>query len=145
MAYPSTGGVNDYDYSSGHGTHVCGTVAGAIANDTDYAANVAVLGNSEYAAERGMAPDAQILAYDIGDSSGSLSIPYNYYTSLFPPAFDAGARISCVARARAPGARAPVARLVNSTRTPARASCVRSFAARAAGPGRSGRIAAKWR
>ena len=42
----------------------------------------------------GMAPGAKLMAYDFGDDDGYLDVPDDYYTQLFLPAYDAGAKIS---------------------------------------------------
>lgn len=47
-------------------------------------------GNGVFA---GVAYDAKIAFYDIGDSAGTLSIPTNIQTKMFPAAYRAGARI----------------------------------------------------
>ena len=41
-----------------------------------------------------MAPDAKVMVYDFDDSAGALNVPDDCYERLFPPAYDAGARIS---------------------------------------------------
>ena len=43
---------------------------------------------------KGVAYEAKILAFDFGDAEGNLDTPTDLYEMMYPPAFDAGARIS---------------------------------------------------
>jgi hypothetical protein len=74
--------VNGGDVFAGHGSHVVGSIAGN-----------AVSGSSATATKsNGVAPDAKIAFYDIGDSSGSLYVPDDI-TSIFSAGAQAGAWI----------------------------------------------------
>ncbi|MFP4142626.1 MAG: S8 family serine peptidase [Thermoplasmata archaeon] len=73
--------ANDNDNAeSGHGTHVCGSVAG---NDDP---------NGDPSTNDGMAKQAKLSFFDIGDSSDNLDIPSDY-SEIFSPAYDDGARV----------------------------------------------------
>jgi subtilisin family serine protease len=41
----------------------------------------------------GMAPDAQVLGYDVGDADGGLDVPSDLYSMVFAPAYESGARL----------------------------------------------------
>ncbi len=75
--------VDNVDVKDGHGTHVCGTLAG-------YREGSPVGGNNNY---NGVVPEAKISFYDIGDANGTLSVPSNLVGRLFPPGVKAGARV----------------------------------------------------
>ena len=75
------------DVHEGHGSHVCGSIAGScLANDANA---------PEYQYKyHGMAPNAKLAFFDImgQDNSGDLFIPV-HFGDLFSPAYMAGARI----------------------------------------------------
>ncbi len=87
------GGPIDYDYSSGHGTHVTGTVLGDAAGTfgaNSYLAATPLLPNHELA--DGMAPGAQLLFQDAGPASAS-AIIINDFGGTLEQAFNGGARV----------------------------------------------------
>ncbi|CAM9759904.1 unnamed protein product [Choristocarpus tenellus] len=76
--------VDDFDEDEGHGTHVAGSVAGAIASTT-------AGGN----AGDGMAFAGKLSVFDFGDSSNgnSLSTPDQVDDIMLEPAYKGGARV----------------------------------------------------
>lgn len=76
------------DDSDGHGTHVSGSVAGRCINDY-----------GDYVKYNGMAEDAKISFFDIGDeesdvfSNDNLIVPSNLNTQMFSVLYESGARI----------------------------------------------------
>ena len=77
--------VDEYDYTSGHGTHVAGSAVGAVyTGNADYDDNVG---------EDGTAPGAKMAFFDGGDANGGLDFPADIYNELFMPAYEAGARV----------------------------------------------------
>lgn len=92
---PTVGGAGpvDYDYASGHGTHVSGTVLGDLAGTfsaTTYFASTPTAANHELA--DGMAPNAQLLMQDIGGTASS-SVYINDFVGTLDQAYAGGARI----------------------------------------------------
>lgn len=89
VAYYVAPGADAYDTSAAsyHGTHVAGSVAGdnfaTLSNGTTHGHN----------SGDGMAPQAQIVFQDVGDSGGSLSGLAGDLSDMFQQAYDAGARI----------------------------------------------------
>jgi subtilisin-like proprotein convertase family protein len=89
VAYYVEPGADAYDNSAAsyHGTHVTGSVAGdnyaTLSSGTTHGHN----------SGDGMAPQAQIVFQDVGDSAGSLSGLSGDLTDMFQQAYDAGARI----------------------------------------------------
>eukprot|EP01041_Mallomonas_annulata_P007151 gene7151-14564_t len=83
------------DYEAGHGTHVSGTVAGHCLDETVHTDNSFGAIKPLASAYRGMAPGAKIVFFDMGanDDAHTLSIPNSLDTSIYPIAYDAGARI----------------------------------------------------
>jgi subtilisin family serine protease len=69
--------ANDYDTANGHGTHVCGTVAGAYST----------------AADNGHAEGAKIAFFDMSIDGSSIFYPTPIDSFVFRPAFLAGAKI----------------------------------------------------
>lgn len=69
--------VDGADTTAGHGTHVCGTITGKSTGSQTY---------------NGVAPEAKIAFYDIGNSGPYLSVP-SLETYVFPAAKSAGAWI----------------------------------------------------
>eukprot|EP00624_Nannochloropsis_granulata_P000737 evm.model.NODE_12910_length_10155_cov_26.200590.2 len=74
--------ADDTDVIDGHGTHVAGSAVGESVDP-----------NFEYDTYKGAAPGAKLAFFDVGFDTGSLSVPANFATRLFPPAYKAGARI----------------------------------------------------
>jgi len=74
--------ADDKDLANGHGTHVAGTLVG-----------VCVDPNFQFDQYKGVAPGAKVAFFDVGFSTGDLSVPSNFATRLFPPGYKAGARI----------------------------------------------------
>lgn len=77
-----------YDYQDrseftvgGHGTHVCGIIAGKTTLPTISQYNVGVWVWSDL---KGLAYDAKIMFYDITNGAGVTSTPYNLYMSYLP-------------------------------------------------------------
>jgi len=70
------------DVENGHGTHVAGTMAG-VSLDT----------SMDMSSYEGVARGAKLAFFDMGFSSGGLTLPSNFATRLFPPGYAAGARI----------------------------------------------------
>lgn len=68
------------DYSGGHGTHVCGTIAGVSLSGTNEAYN-------------GHASGAKIAFFDMGKGSGGSLYYPQPISNFFDPAYDAGARV----------------------------------------------------
>ena len=85
VEYITYSGDSD-DVSQGHGSHVCGSIAGYCEPSENQASN-----QNKY---RGMAPKAKLAFFDImkSDTSGDLYIPASM-SELFHPAYYAGARI----------------------------------------------------
>jgi subtilisin family serine protease len=81
-AYVTIQGGDQTDEKGGHGTHVCGTVAGGAPN------------TSSLAQHNGMAPAAQLSFTDLQGEGGGLSVPYDLCNNYFPCAYASGARIS---------------------------------------------------
>lgn len=81
-AYITINGGDDRDENGGHGTHVCGSVAGGAPNTT------------ELSKHNGMAPEAQLAFTDLQGAGGGLSVPNDLCNSYFPCAWQSGARIS---------------------------------------------------
>ncbi|MBN2541942.1 S8 family serine peptidase [bacterium] len=86
--------------SSGHGTHVAGTIAGdSTHHHYDYAQAHGGVGSPVIARGDGAAPLAKIAFQDISTTPGCGTndalngIPLNLYTDYFPWAYNAGARI----------------------------------------------------
>ncbi|CAM9451042.1 unnamed protein product, partial [Phaeothamnion confervicola] len=77
------GYVDCDDYQHGHGSHVSGTVGGAIADQT-----------VGWHLGDGMAHSGKIAMFDFGDSTGALTTPSNLYRMMLQPAYDIGARVS---------------------------------------------------
>ena len=76
--------VNSEDLSAGHGSHVCGTAVGRCYDgQSKY---------SKYAPYDGVANAAKLAFFDIGDSSGDLTIPSDV-ESIFGAAFNATSRV----------------------------------------------------
>jgi hypothetical protein len=73
--------ADSVDDEGGHGTHTCGTLAGASSS-------------SVFSEENGVAPGAKIAFFDIGFSLSTLplAIP-RLHSVLFPTAYGAGARV----------------------------------------------------
>ena len=74
--------ADDRDVANGHGTHVVGTLVGDNVDPT-----------FQYDTYKGVAPGAKVAFFDVGLSTGDLSVPSNFATRLFPPGYRAGARI----------------------------------------------------
>lgn len=72
--------TDNTDVRNGHGTHVCGTVAGYREGSPTGGTN-------------NLAPEAKIAFFDVGDADGILSIPSNLVARPFPPGLRAGARV----------------------------------------------------
>ena len=87
-AYPSWCGSTDADDNDFSSNSMCCACGGGTSTSC----------SSSYTApeidEQGMAPDAKVMVYDFDDSAGALNVPDDCYERLFPPAYDAGARIS---------------------------------------------------
>jgi len=81
IMYASALNTDDSDEAGGHGTHVCGTVAG---NDNDKY----IFGDGKYG---GIAPDAKIAFMDLANPGTGIYVPDTY--TLFSPGYNAGARI----------------------------------------------------
>jgi subtilisin family serine protease len=73
------GAGNGYDTEGGHGSHVCGTIAGFVV-DIDTNLN-------------GHAPDAKIAFFDMSTDGNSISYPTPMSQYVFPAAHNAGARL----------------------------------------------------
>ncbi len=70
--------IDGVDTVSGHGTHVCGTIAGDISDVvTDF---------------RGHAPGAKIAFFDMASDENGIYYP-SLYDKVFPIAYQAGARL----------------------------------------------------
>ncbi|GAB5031948.1 subtilisin-like serine peptidase [Nannochloropsis oceanica] len=74
--------ADDTDVIDGHGTHVAGSAVGESVDP-----------NFDYDTYKGAAPGAKVAFFDVGFDTGSLSVPANFATRLFPPGYKAGARI----------------------------------------------------
>ena len=75
--------VDSTDYTNGHGTHVVGTILANRSTDgTKAGEDIGNIG--------GMAPNAKVAMFDIGTSSGGLSVPG--VSSLFRAYSEAGAK-----------------------------------------------------
>ena len=87
------GGPIDYDFTSGHGTHVSGTVLGDAAGTfgaTTYLPATPLQPNHELA--DGMAPGAQLLFQDVGPASATAVIMADFEGTL-EQAYRGGARV----------------------------------------------------
>ena len=80
---------NDNDIVSGHGSHVCGSIAG-FCEENDHDRSI----TDDIRKYHGIAPHAKLAFFDImgDDESGDLFIPY-FFQDLFEPAYFAGAKI----------------------------------------------------
>uniref|UniRef100_A0A7S1G2L9 subtilisin n=1 Tax=Corethron hystrix TaxID=216773 RepID=A0A7S1G2L9_9STRA len=74
--------VDSTDYSNGHGTHVSGSIVGLVNPQTSLTKKVLGFGLSGYA--NGIAENAKISFFDIGDTSGGLSLPRDPKDLLLP-------------------------------------------------------------
>jgi hypothetical protein len=72
------------DYANGHGSHTSGTLAGSCEDETT-SENI----------YHGMAPSAKLAFLDIGvdDAANDLMVPWDLSDELYPPAYQAGARL----------------------------------------------------
>ena len=70
---------NDFDTRNGHGTHVCGTIAGKSLTTK--------------ASDNGHGEGAKIAFFDMSTDGNSISYPEPIGQNVFKPAFDAGARL----------------------------------------------------
>jgi hypothetical protein len=73
------------DNTFGHGTHTSGSLAGQAQTDSTSAL--------EHAQFNGMASDAKIAFFDIGNQNGDISMPIDLENDLFKWAYLAGARV----------------------------------------------------
>lgn len=81
-SYITINGGDDRDEVGGHGTHVCGSVAGGAPS------------TSELSKHNGMAPEAQLSFTDLQGDDGGLSVPNDLCNLYFPCALQSGAFIS---------------------------------------------------
>ncbi|CAM9140348.1 unnamed protein product, partial [Choristocarpus tenellus] len=77
------GYVDCEDYQDGHGTHVSGTVAGAMSGTS----------SGEHLGD-GVGFHSKIAIFDFGNSKGELTTPSNIKTQMLDPPYAIGARIS---------------------------------------------------
>jgi hypothetical protein len=113
----------NYDCYNCQGSHVAGTIAGSIdpsdsstpeigdtstscgsvcprvfcanCNDEGQCAGLCATEVADSSADySGMAPNAKLMVVDLGNSVGTLSIPTDFDSGLFRPAYDQGAKIS---------------------------------------------------
>lgn len=71
--------MNDFDTAGGHGTHVCGTIAGASTTTS--------------MSDNGHASGAKIAFFDMSKDGNSINYPEPVDQNVFKPAFNAGARL----------------------------------------------------
>jgi len=89
VAYYLQDGAEAYDESASsyHGTHVCGSILG------DNLATPSTPTSGGHDSYDGMAPNAQLIFQDVGDSAGDLTGLSNDNYLIYQQAYNAGARI----------------------------------------------------
>jgi len=79
---------DDKDTLNGHGTHVCGSIVGKV--DPNASIIAKTLGFSAHGYQNGIAEDAQLSFFDLGDRKGRLALPIDT-TDILLPGYKAGA------------------------------------------------------
>lgn len=79
------------DHEAGHGTHVAGSIAGVAECRGVTAVQCADLNRFQ-----GLAHEAKLAVFDIGDGSGSLNLPRNTYSAIYDDSYRVGARVHSI-------------------------------------------------